>query len=225
MSRTVKIVAALLSASALVAIAAPASADVVIMQARNSGDPGATTSAQYVAAWNAALAAQPTPPSGYADQFISDWDGSQSNRNTGGGAATDLAYHDHVVFNAASAGTYFFRFGIDFGRGGTLLLDGSEVETRTNDMWWNGSFSDPTQFLKGSASLTAGLHTFDLYGFEGCCDGGTTGQWAKGTDIYHDFTTTSGGVPEPAAWGLMILGFGATGAMLRRRRTAAIAAA
>jgi hypothetical protein len=28
------------------------------------------------------------------------------------------------------------------------------------------------------------------------------------------------GVPEPAAWGLMILGFGAAGATLRRRRAA-----
>ena len=30
----------------------------------------------------------------------------------------------------------------------------------------------------------------------------------------------TGGVPEPATWGLMILGFGAAGTMLRRRRTA-----
>ncbi|HXA39338.1 MAG TPA: PEPxxWA-CTERM sorting domain-containing protein [Phenylobacterium sp.] len=30
---------------------------------------------------------------------------------------------------------------------------------------------------------------------------------------------TGGGVPEPAGWALMILGFGATGAALRRRRT------
>jgi hypothetical protein len=29
----------------------------------------------------------------------------------------------------------------------------------------------------------------------------------------------AGGVPEPAAWALMIMGFGATGAALRRRRT------
>ena len=34
-----------------------------------------------------------------------------------------------------------------------------------------------------------------------------------------DFTlTTTGGVPEPATWALMIAGFGGAGAMLRRRR-------
>jgi len=32
--------------------------------------------------------------------------------------------------------------------------------------------------------------------------------------------TVTGGVPEPASWALMILGFGATGAALRRRQTA-----
>ena len=34
---------------------------------------------------------------------------------------------------------------------------------------------------------------------------------------------TGGGVPEPASWALMILGFGGAGAVLRRRRTAVAA--
>ena len=34
------------------------------------------------------------------------------------------------------------------------------------------------------------------------------------------FTQTTGAVPEPATWALMIMGFGAAGAMLRRRRLA-----
>jgi len=51
--------------------------------------------------------------------------------------------------------------------------------------------------------------------------------------VYHEYFTTyntltipgvSGGVPEPAAWALMLLGFGGTGLMLRRRaRTARVA--
>jgi hypothetical protein len=34
----------------------------------------------------------------------------------------------------------------------------------------------------------------------------------------------SGGVPEPATWGLMLVGFGGLGAMMRRRRAVALAA-
>jgi hypothetical protein len=37
----------------------------------------------------------------------------------------------------------------------------------------------------------------------------------------YNFEVAAGGVPEPATWALMILGFGSAGAMLRRRRLAA----
>lgn len=39
-----------------------------------------------------------------------------------------------------------------------------------------------------------------------------------------DSVSLKGGVPEPAAWSLMIMGFGSIGATLRRRRTAAATA-
>jgi len=48
-----------------------------------------------------------------------------------------------------------------------------------------------------------------------------------GTEIDHiqyGLNVIEGGVPEPAAWGLMITGLGLTGAALRRRRAAALAA-
>jgi hypothetical protein len=43
-----------------------------------------------------------------------------------------------------------------------------------------------------------------------------TNQWSPGTWAIRN---TGGGVPEPASWALMIAGFGALGAALRRRRT------
>lgn len=53
----------------------------------------------------------------------------------------------------------------------------------------------------------------------------------NGQDFEFDFTITrlgdgggGGAVPEPGAWALMILGFGAVGATLRRRRAAPLAA-
>lgn len=48
---------------------------------------------------------------------------------------------------------------------------------------------------------------------------GNSGNW-----VMDDLTYTTGvtGVPEPGVWALMILGFGAAGASLRRRRAVAI---
>ena len=45
-----------------------------------------------------------------------------------------------------------------------------------------------------------------------------------GVDVGRNFAfRVSGVVPEPATWGMMIVGFGATGLLLRRRRRIAIA--
>ncbi len=96
------------------------------MSARYSTGPGAVaTSDDYVAAWNAVLATQPTAPAGYGDYSIPDWNGGQSNANFGG-ANTNLAIHDQVIFTVdpSQAGLWQFRLGIDFGLGGTLQLDG-----------------------------------------------------------------------------------------------------
>lgn len=53
---------------------------------------------------------------------------------------------------------------------------------------------------------------------------GTTGGTASYSGVIS-FNAAAAAVPEPAAWALMILGFGGTGAMLRRRQKVAIAAA
>lgn len=49
---------------------------------------------------------------------------------------------------------------------------------------------------------------------------------APAADVVIDdvFVVRTGGVPEPATWGLMIVGFGGAGVMLRRRRQAVAAA-
>ena len=47
---------------------------------------------------------------------------------------------------------------------------------------------------------------------------GNSGNW-----VLDDLTFTTGYVPEPGTWALMILGFGATGAVLRSQRRRAFA--
>jgi hypothetical protein len=52
------------------------------------------------------------------------------------------------------------------------------------------------------------------------------GETAGGPAVLHlDLNNAPlGGVPEPATWGLMLVGFGGLGAMMRRRRSAALPA-
>lgn len=69
-----------------------------------------------------------------------------------------------------------------------------------------------------SALLSAGPHTITV-----------KGKVVPGTGIGNNAASYAGtlnltavGVPEPATWGLMILGFGGVGALLRRRRQGAV---
>ena len=62
--------------------------------------------------------------------------------------------------------------------------------------------------------------TADIYGLRF----GGSYLLASGTATGVVVTPPTGGVPEPGAWALMILGFGATGTMVRRRRASVMAA-
>ena len=96
-----------------------------------------------------------------------------SNQWTFEGTDREIGYHLQAIIlvGPADAGAWQLRVGADFGLGGTLLADGSVVDFRATDMWWNQSFEDPSQYLHGSVSLGVGVHTVDVYGFENCCDG------------------------------------------------------
>jgi hypothetical protein len=61
--------------------------------------------------------------------------------------------------------------------------------------------------------------TYELYkAVGGGYDGNSQGTISMVETFQTDQTALSGGVPEPAAWMMMILGFGGVGALLRRRR-------
>jgi hypothetical protein len=90
-----------------------------------------------------------------------------------------------------------------------------------------GGFSAPYGSLVGQIGTGPGSYRLLGTHFAGPA-------WGTGTLTLFYWDTFTGdnshsvavdlqtGVPEPAAWSLMIMGFGAAGAMLRRRRLAAI---
>jgi hypothetical protein len=87
------------------------------------------------------------------------------------------------------------------------------------DFPYSGTFVD----VFGAAFTVAGGYTVDLWG-DGDMNGPGTRTYGVGvTDgsqglayVFAGVDATSG-VPEPASWGLMLLGFGALGLRLRRR--------
>ena len=109
---------------------------------------------------------------------------------TFGGPFQNIGYHHHFSFNAPLDGPIAVRIGADFGGGGTLIIDGVEVQFRNTDMWWAGNYDYEDQYLYGLVNITAGPHTIDSYGFEGCCDGigGGIGQQAQYSYLGGPFT-------------------------------------
>src|SRR5581483_7462629 len=88
--------------------------------------------------------------------------------------------------------------------------DGTLVEFRNNDMWWNGNYNDPTQYLKGTVNITAGAHVIDSYGFEGCCDGPQQAQYSYLGGAYTTFQAPANFVPVVALSGPMTAAAGTT---------------
>lgn len=175
--------------------------------------PQASASA-YRAAVEAALA---TPTAGYGSAHLPRFE--EVNNHELFGASTSLAYHFTVDFDvtAEAAGRWDFRAGVDFGWGGTMLLDDTELDLRSDDLWWAGSWSGDV--LTGGLTLAEGRHTLHLYGLEPCCDGYFTTQFSINNGAYVTFADNDGllpAVPEPST--ALMLGAGTGVLALHGRR-------
>lgn len=67
-----------------------------------------------------------------------------------------------------------------------------------------------------------GYDLYQGYGYAGAFDRGSLRLWADGVQLHGQTAVTapSIAVPEPAAWALMIAGFGMAGVAMRRKRAA-----
>jgi PEP-CTERM motif len=200
--------------SASLATAVMANAATIQLQTGYSASGPLTTAEEYRSVVEAAIA---TPGAGYGSTTVSSYD-NVSNHGLFG-SSTNIAFKATINFGVAagSTGNYSFRAGVDFGRGGAVFLDGQAVDLRTNDMWWAGSYNNPSQFFQFSANIGAGNHTLTMYGLEGCCDGGQQMQFDSGSGFRTIDNTTLPPVPEPETYAMMLAGLGLLGWVGRRK--------
>ena len=93
-----------------------------------------------------------------------------------------------------------------------VLFDGSLLLRQATDGAWTHETLNLGALAAGDHVLQLGMHTTNA----------SSGHFqAQFDNVVIDGENLSGpAVPEPAAWALMIVGFGGAGAMLRRRRSA-----
>ncbi len=199
-------------ALALAAIGS-ANAAVITFQTGSSTAEAQLTEQAYANVVNAAVTG-----SGHS-VVLASYD-NVSNNSIFGTGNSNIAFKSTIEFGLSSAGTYSFRAGVDFGKGGAVFLDGNAVDLKTNDMWWGGSYANSSQFFQVTgAALSAGNHTLTIYGLEGCCDGGQQVQFAKVGEGYQTFTdATLAPVPEPETYAMLLGGLAMLGVVARRRR-------
>ena len=144
--------------------------------------------------------------------FMESWDSSN------GSVAPDLV--DIVVdgttrisgLTAANTSGNAFVFG-----GGTLI--GSACTQADS---FNTGYCDTIINLGTSPNLTfahtGSTLTLSIFAYGGGWQGGSDEAWAIDNLSVTLSGTPTGGVPEPATWALLMLGFGAIGYSLRRRK-------
>ncbi|WP_293379160.1 LamG-like jellyroll fold domain-containing protein [Phenylobacterium sp.] len=137
--------------------------------------------------------------------------------NGGGyvGAATD--------FDSSSLNQWIFVVGTFSDTGTTdLYVDG--VLAGTGGPGGHGAENEP--FYVGQSNAFGNREFDGSLGGVALFDTQLTGDQVEGLYKAAEGTNTGGGVPEPAAWALMLVGFGGLGAQLRwarQHRTVAIA--
>jgi hypothetical protein len=146
--------------------------------------------------------------------------------NPGGSIDPINGNSTHVFDAGTGAFTDTFDFFLPSGFAGASVittLSGADVsDLNFTGITFNGA-AGTTSTGGGVSTAHVGLQPIDLGGAQHLVITGLGGSAATFGGTVSFVLSAAGGVPEPASWALMIMGFGSAGAMLRRRRRLATA--
>ncbi|MEW5687592.1 MAG: PEPxxWA-CTERM sorting domain-containing protein [Pseudomonadota bacterium] len=163
------------------------------------------------------LGAMPSTYQGVAFEDFSYYDTPKLPQYPTKSGMTSL-YANYDRHQPGSASTSIFRFGDD------VRFDGA---------WFAGRLAVVFELYRDGqrvhTSSPLGLNSTMQYlasGYDGLVDEvrlyGNSGNWVM-DDLTYSVGDFAAPAPEPATWAMMILGFGAAGAVIRRRRGVAFA--
>jgi hypothetical protein len=119
-------------------------------------------------------AAGSSPASGsYCSHGLTDISRHSNQGLCSGGSNQNIGQRFRVSFyEPVGSVTWNFKIYMDSGYGYVVFVDGAQVGIMTGDVW--SGDTNPKTYT--TPTLSAGLHTFTVYGGEGCCDG-EAGAW------------------------------------------------
>jgi hypothetical protein len=87
-----------------------------------------------------------------------------------GGSDKNIGWKFEFDFNEPFGAKWTIQFGVDYGFGGAIFVDGKWLLSNTNNLWWAGDWNSPA-VLQINKKFNKGKHTIVVYGGEDCCDG------------------------------------------------------
>lgn len=127
-------------------------------------------------------------------------------------------------FNLKSNSTWTFENGLDAGYGAALFVNGSLVDSRDGDLWWNKTWGSNGVFKVDNIALTTGKNIIQLLWAEDCCNGANSVRFSEASgqekilsvDNINGLSNVSPtDIPEPAT--IALFGLAIVGLVTRRK--------
>ena len=142
--------------------------------------------------------------------------------------APSYNHHSHLQVNfevgsAFASSDWAFQVAPDAGFGGSLFLNGVQLDIDSSDLWWGWNWNNINELLTATGvDVAEDSHQLDVYWAEGCCNGGQSARFSYDNGqswlalSVDNLNAVAVDVPEPS--GIALLGMGLLGLAYMRKR-------